>query len=174
MIVFPTFNAIAQEDYRLFQGKQIPQPNDRLHTQIDGNLTITTAVPSAKEATEIFGVNLYSRNIQPVWIQVENRSDDELYLTPMGLDPGYFTARETAGRSRKNISDPLARKFEQISYTRLLIPPRSKISGYVFSRVDEGTKSFNVDIIGDGKAHLLTFFVPVPGLKLDHYKTILK
>lgn len=165
-----TFNAIAQEDLRLFQGKQIAQPNDRLHTQIDGKLTITTAVPSARETREVFGVNLYSKNIQPVWIQVENRSDDDLYLTPMGLDPGYFTARETAGRSRKSTADPLALKFEQISYTRLVIPPHSKTSGYIFSRVDEGTKSFNVDVIGDGKAHLLTFFVPVPGLKLDHYK----
>jgi hypothetical protein len=36
--------------------------------------------------------------------------------------------------------------------------------------VDEGTKSFNVDVVGDGKAHMLSFFVPVPGLKLDHYE----
>jgi hypothetical protein len=40
----------------------------------------------------------------------------------------------------------------------------------VFTRVDEGTKTFNVDILADGKAHLLSFFVPVPGLKLDHYR----
>jgi hypothetical protein len=36
--------------------------------------------------------------------------------------------------------------------------------------VDEGTKSFNIDVIGDGEIRMMTFFVPVPGLKLDHYE----
>ena len=88
----------------------------------------------------------------------------------MGLDSGYFTPRETANRSRTNITDSQTQEFEQRGQTRLLIPPNSIQSGYIFSRVDEGTKSFNVDVIGDGKAHMLTFFVPVPGLRLDHYE----
>ena len=28
-----TFSVIAQEENQLFQGKQVPQPNDRLHDQ---------------------------------------------------------------------------------------------------------------------------------------------
>ena len=164
------FSVIAQEENQLFQGKQVPQPNDRLHTQTDGNLTITTAVPSAKETREIFGADLYSKNIQPVWVQVENRGNDDVYLTPMGLDPAYLTARETANRTRKSSADNHAQQFERRSYTTMSLPPQSIQSGYIFSRVDEGTKSFNVDVIGDGKAHLLSFFVPVPGLRLDHYE----
>jgi hypothetical protein len=45
-------------------------------------------------------------------------------------------------------------------------------SGYVFSRVDEGTKSFNVDIVTTTETtYRMTFFIPVPGLRLDHYET---
>ena len=41
-------------------------------------------------------------------------------------------------------------------------------SGFIFSKLDEGTKSFNVDVIGDFGLVTFTFFIPVPGLKLDH------
>ena len=65
-------------------------------------------------------MNLYSKNIQPVWVQAENRSDESLYLTPMGLDSGYFTPRETANRSRTNITKSQTQEFEQV-VARLLV-----------------------------------------------------
>jgi hypothetical protein len=39
----------------------------------------------------------------------------------------------------------------------------------VFTNLDLGTKSFNVDLVGeDNQAHTFTFFIPVPGLQSDH------
>ncbi|MGI9264608.1 MAG: LssY C-terminal domain-containing protein [Gammaproteobacteria bacterium] len=153
-----------------FNGKEVPPPNDRRHVQTDGSLVVTAAVPSAEESREIFDLNLYSKNVQPVWIQVENRGDRTLYLTPMGIDPGYFTARETANRSRSRAMERHTQKYEERGHVTMTVAAHSTQSGYVFTRVDEGTKSFNVDVIGDGQAHLLNFAVPVPGLKLDHYE----
>ena len=156
----------------LLQGKQTPPPNDRLHIQKERSVTVATAVPSEEETLEIFSRNLYRKNIQPVWVQIENSSENTLYLTPMGLDQGYFTARESAHRSRGDLSQPPPnRDFERRAVQQLTIAPQSIQSGYIFSRVDEGTKSFNVDIIGDGTPYKMTFFVPVPGLRLDHYDT---
>jgi hypothetical protein len=165
-----SLGAAAQEAKQLFQGKQVPPPSDRLHIKTEGKLTVATAVPSAEEAKKIFGLDLYAKNVQPVWVQVENRGDTVVYLTPMGLDPGYFTARETANRSRKNALESQTPRFEKQAHNRLWIAPQSIQSGYIFSRVDEGTKSFNVDVVGDGEAYMMSFFVPVPGLKLDHYE----
>ena len=163
--------ATAQEGARqLFQGQQVQPPSDRLHIQTEGNLTVATAVPSREETEAVFGMDLYKKNIQPVWVQVENRSENTVYLTPMGLDPGYFTPREAAERSRPDPLTEHSEKFEQRSHGALWVAPKSIQSGYIFSRVDEGTKSFNVDIIGDGQAHMMTFFVPVPGLRLDHHE----
>ncbi len=161
----------AQETTRqLFEGKQVAPPNDRLQIQSDGNLTVATAVPSREETEAVFGLDLYRKNVQPVWVQVENRSENTVYLTPMGLDPGYFTPREAANRTRPEPLTAFSGKFEKRSHVTLRVAPNSIQSGYIFTRVDEGTKSFNVDVIGDGRPHMMSFFVPVPGLKLDHYE----
>ena len=75
----------APEPYR-----NVPPPNDRLYERTDGDVRVTTAVPSAKEAQEIFGVKLYSNNIQPVWIQIENLGSTTLFFLPIGLDAGLL------------------------------------------------------------------------------------
>jgi hypothetical protein len=49
------------------------------------------------------------------------------------------------------------------------IAPGDTISGFVYSNLDEGTKTFNVDIIGEDQVlRNFTFFIPVPGIKVDH------
>ncbi len=162
---------VCSQENLIFQGEQVLPPNDRLHIQSKGNITVATAVPSADEARSIFGANLYQKNIQPIWVQVENRGDRALFLAPMGIDPSYYTPRESAMRIRSDSSAPApSREFEQKGIVRMQVPPRSIQSGYIFSRVDEGTKSFNVDVIGDGQPYMMSFFVPVPGLKLDHHE----
>lgn len=162
---------VQAQEKSLFRGKQVAPPNDRLHIQHHGVLSVATAVPSADETEAIFGADLYRKNIQPVWVQVENRGNSQLFLAPMGLDSGYFTARETAHRSRVSLSTPVAtQEFEKHGVVRMPVPANSIQSGYIFTRVDEGTKSFNVDVFGDGPPYMMTFFVPVPGLKLDHYE----
>jgi hypothetical protein len=163
--------ASSSQQRTLFKGKQVPPPNERLHIQTEGPLTVATAVPSAAEAKNIFGVELYQKNIQPVWVQVENHSDGVLILTPMGLDPGYYTSRETASRSRGDSKvSGQSRSFEDRGLEELRVAPHSIQSSYIFTRVDEGTKSFNIDVIAADTAYMMTFFVPVPGLKLDHYE----
>jgi len=152
-----------------FEGRRVKPPNDRLHTQASGPLTVTTAVPSAEEAEEIFKVDLYARNIQPVWIQIENSGDEVLQLSPMGIDELYFTPREAANRTRTRVGAEHAGRYERRGHIRLSVPAHSTQSGYIFSRVDEGTKSFNVDVLGQDSAYLMTFFVPVPGLRIDHH-----
>ena len=164
-----TANSSNARAKTVFEGKQVKPPNNRLHIQTQDFLTVATAVPSANECNDIFGTNLYKKNIQPVWVQVENRGDKALFLTPMGLDSSYYTHREMAQRRRPS-GNTIDQKSADHSIGKLLIPPHSIQSGYVFSRVDEGTKSFNVDVVGGPNPYRMSFFVPVPGLKLDHYE----
>ena len=63
------------QEQQLFQGKQVAPPNDRLHIQNQRDLVVATAVPSREETRQIFGADLYLRNVQPVWVQVENHSE---------------------------------------------------------------------------------------------------
>ncbi len=162
---------IIGEGVEVFEGEQVPAPNDRIYIHKAGDLTVTTAVPSAEETEAIFGTDLYRENIQPVWVQVENRGDVTLYLTPAGLDPDYYSPRESAARLQQGGAPEFSSaRLEHTGYNRMQIAPNSVRSGYVFSTVDEGTKAFNVDVLGSGKPYIMSFFVPVPGLKLDHYE----
>lgn len=150
----------------------IPPPNDRLHVETFRDLRVTTAVPSASESASIFGVNPYRNNVQPVWIQIENLGDVELIFFPIGLDAAYYTPLETATRHfpwDRIIKRAAGSNFER-RQMETMIEPGGTRSGYVFTQVDEGTKSFNIDVfpIG-GNPYRMTFFVPVPGLRLDHY-----
>jgi len=149
----------------------VPPPNDRLLTSERGDFRITTAVPTAEEARNVFGVNLYRRNIQAVWLSIENRRDETLWFLPTSVDSAYYTPIETSFRlqNRIRILNPLInRNFYELQIGAR-IAAGDTLSGYVFTRVDRGTKSFNIDVVGDTAHVRETFFVPVPGLRLDHY-----
>ena len=173
-LVLQAGHAAAQGgESALFGGAQVPPPNDRIQVQREGVLTVRSAVPSAQETIDIFGSNLYARNVQPVWIEVRNDSARPLIVTPMGVDPAYFSPRESAHRSASQRPLSLLNsEFEQRSVRRLSVAPDSIQSGYIFTRVDEGTKSFNVDVVGDEKPYAFTFFIPVPGLRIDHREVV--
>ncbi|MEH6544774.1 MAG: LssY C-terminal domain-containing protein [Porticoccaceae bacterium] len=150
------------EDYR-----------SRAQTQIKGDITVTAAVPDRDETRKLFKSDLYKRGVQPVWLEITNASDEEVSFLPVGLDPNYFSPIEAANLDLKLIpqSDSSAvldiKFFGQSLNTRIM--PGETQSGFIFSALDEGTKSFNVDIIGSGSLTTFTFFVSVPGLHIDHY-----
>jgi hypothetical protein len=152
--------------------QQVPPPNDRLFVNVVRDVRVTTAVPSAAETEQVFGAKLYQKNIQPVWIQIENLSQETLWFLPFGLDKAYFTPIETSYRRQNRIPilnfDTNQNYYE--SAMGLRIAAGSKRSGYIFSRVDLGTKSFNIDVMGESDHYFMSFFVPVPGLRLDHYE----
>ena len=59
-------------------------------------------------------------------------------------------------------------KFFHEHAMRSFIPKGGVRSGFVFTNMDLGTKSFNVDLIGTSGDRRFTFFVSVPGMKVSH------
>jgi hypothetical protein len=52
----------------------------------------------------------------------------------------------------------------------IYIAPGSKKAGFVFAPVDEGTKELSVHLVGeDHQVRTFTFFINVPGLRVDHH-----
>jgi hypothetical protein len=143
----------------------------RRQTQEGTGVRISAAVPSARETSELFGKNLYRRGIQPVWLKIENQREDPVTFLPVGLDPEYFTPLEVANVDEKeNIkTSKLINEFFLNKSMSMVIPSGGELSGYIFTRLDEGTKAFNVDIAGNDFFETFTFFIPVPGLNIDHY-----
>ena len=145
----------------------------RLQSQTHAGVTVRTGVPSASESKALFGSPLYKNGVQPVWLEITNNLDESLSFLPVGLDPSYFTPIEATSIQSKisqlNGNSPLLMSELLSTGMPMVIPAHGTSSGFMFTRLDEGTKAFNVDIIGDDWFHTFTFFVPVPGLRADHY-----
>jgi hypothetical protein len=161
-----------------------PQPvqevpfQERAQTKTENKVRVTAAVPSARESAKLFGVNLYKRGIQPIWLEIENNDEEPVWLLPFGLDPDYFTPFEAAlmnfFRSSESANKRMERHF--IGHgMRIYIGPGGVKSGFVFSNLDEGTKGFIVDLIGgDHQIRSFVFYITVPGLRADHHEVDFK
>jgi len=142
---------------------------ERAVTQVEDDIRVTAAVPDKKETRELFGISLYKKRVQPVWIEIENRTDQPIGFLPMGVDADYHTPLEIASLTR---SDKKRQEAEQHLFrnsVNMWIGPGTTRSGFIFTNADEGTKAFNVDLFNDEQNWAFTFFVPVPGLAVDHY-----
>jgi len=139
-------------------------------TQEKDGVLVTAAVPDKKETRELFGMNLYKQGVQPVWIEIENRTEAPVGFLPFGVDADYHTPLEIAGLGRNEKQRREAEQHFFKNSVNLWIAPGDTRSGFVFTNVDEGTKAFNVDLFNGDRDWNFTFFVPVPGLAIDHHE----
>ena len=159
-------------------GSFSPQPLDqvpfleRAVTQVKGKVSVTAAVLSKEETKRVFDLDLYGKGIQPIWLEIQNESPEDYWFVRRGLDPYYFAPLEVAYMNHYWFSDAANTRMDRFFYDHTMgnyIPPVSDQSGFLFTNLDEGTKSFSVDLFGpDQQIRTYTFFIPVPGLKVDH------
>ena len=150
---------------------QVPY-KERAVTQIKGDVSVTAAVLSEDETQQIFDLDLYGKNIQPIWLEIENSSPRDYWFIRRAIDPNYFAPLEVAYMNHYSFSSEANAQMDRFFYENNLgnhIPPGSVRSGFIFTTLDEGTKSFSVDLFAtDQQIRSYTFFIPVPGLKIDH------
>ncbi|MBW2418774.1 MAG: LssY C-terminal domain-containing protein [Deltaproteobacteria bacterium] len=163
--------ACASRPYEPAPIESIPFKS-RAHTQREGDFRVTAAVPSPAEAEAIFGIPVYDRGMQPVWLEVENASRHRVRFAPVGMDRNYFPPHEVWYIHRKGFSKEgdkaMERYLDELSMPRI-IPPGEARSGFVFTHASPGTKGFNVDLFGQGTQDgNFTFFIEVPGFVPDH------
>ena len=144
----------------------------RAQTQEENGIRVTAAVLSAEECKELFLLDLYRRGIQPIWLRIENNTKQLVAFLPYGVDSDYFSPLEVSYMHRSGFSKAARDQMDEFFHQqemKLYIPPGSVNSGFVFTNLDLGTKSFNVDVLGEGKnSWTFTFFISVPGLRVSH------
>lgn len=147
---------------------------ERAQTKVENNVRVKAAVPDAAETRKIFGIDLYRHGIQPVWIEIENKDEQPIWFFPVGIDPMYFTPLEASFLSHFRFSNTANQKMDHYFFENgkdIYVHQGSVRAGFVFTNLDEGTKAFVVDLVGeDRQVRTFTFFIPVPGLKIDHHK----
>jgi len=135
-------------------------------------MRVSAAVPDAGETADLFGLSLYEQGVQPVWIEVENKSAGFLRLSIWSVDSDYYSPLEVAWMNRNGYSNEGKAAMERALYDAAIdrrIPPGEKRSGFVFTHLKPGTKGFNVDLISDElRSYTFTFFVPIPGFTADY------
>jgi hypothetical protein len=133
---------------------------------------VTAAVLSQQECKDVFGLDLYKKDIQPVWLEIENKKKVWVAFMHVSVDRDYLSPLEVTYMHRKGFSKSAREEMDLFFYEQGMttwIPPGEKRSGFAFTHVEEGTKAFNVDVASEDHVFgRITFFIPVPGLKADH------
>jgi len=173
-VVFPVIFILSVSGCATFNPRPLEEVPflERAQTKSEGNVTVTAAVPSAEESRRIFGVHIYKRGVQPIWLEIENNDEDPVHFLPVSLDPDYFSPFEAAFVNHFTYPTPANDEMERYFFRRrqdITIGPGKARSGFVYTPVDEGTKEFNVELVGeDHHVRTFTFFINVPGLRADH------
>ncbi len=145
---------------------------ERAQSKVDGDVRVTVAVLSAEESFHLFGVPLARKDIQAVWIRVQNTDSIPYWLMSAGLDPDYFSPLEAAYTFHGTIGSSENKKIDdnfRIRSFRNPIVPGASVSGIIFTNRDEGTKVVDIDLVSYSSAKFFTFFVPVPGIEADYH-----
>jgi hypothetical protein len=147
---------------------------ERTQTQTDGEVRVTAAVPSAEESEQIFGFPLANKNIQPVWLEIENNSDTDFFLFHVAMDPDLYSSGEAAWKFQSSLYSKKSQKhiYNLFRHSEIewYYKPGSVTSGFVFTNLKMGTKAVLVKLFAYKKVKEFSFFIDVPGLKADHYQ----
>ena len=144
----------------------------RAEEQTKKNVRVSAAVLGAEETAAVFGLPLYSKGIQPIWLEIENKTEHPMWFAPVSVDRDYFSPLEVAYMHHSGYSKAarlaMDRYFHQQGIGNTIGPGKVR-SGFVFTNLELGTKAFNVELIGEGQqARTFTFLIPVPGLQVDY------
>ena len=144
---------------------------DRAQSKYDDEVRVTVAVPSAEENKALFSANLALKEIQPVWVKVENHSDRTYYLISAAIDANYFSPNETSfavhGRLSQSDRKEMENYFRSMNFRNPILP-NTAVSGFIFSNLDEGEKVVQIDLIASQHVKFFSFFVQIPGIRVDY------
>lgn len=130
---------------------------------------VSAAALSAAESVEVYGEPLARRGIQPVWVEVENRSQSPCWLLFPGLDPQFFPPSEAAEALADNEFKlaELQHRFARLAF-RNPVPAGATVSGFVLTNLHEGVKLLQIDLVSQGRSRSASFVAIVPGLHIDY------
>jgi hypothetical protein len=143
----------------------------RSESQTEETVQVTAAVPGREETAAIFGVQLYDKGVQPVWLEVRNNGPEQIRYAPVSTDRFYFSPLEVAWSNRRWFSNTgraeMNRRFDELAMPRYVDPGETR-SGFVLTHADYGAKGFNVELFGPDESYSFTFLLRVAGFVPDY------
>jgi hypothetical protein len=137
----------------------------RAESQQLRGVTLSAAVLSSEDSRQMFGVSVNETEVQPVWIELENNTDQALWLLRAGTDPDLFSPLEVAWSFHKTFAgesnDRLDAHFDSLGFQNPVLPGTKK-SGIIFTNPHLMTRLLSVDVLGNGDIFPFTLFPRVP------------
>ena len=131
-------------------------------------IKVNASALGASESLRFFGENLARYNIQPVWLSIENQTDDQLAPIPIAMDPDYYSPYEVAYRFHGLMSFAANRARDEFFLSHQIasiLPAHSTTTGFVYGVSDAGIKFAHIVIAGRKRLETFDFALPVPGPK---------
>src|SRR5262249_26311656 len=129
-------------------------------------IKVNISALGARESQQSFGEDLANYNIQPIWLSIENETDEQLAFLPITMDPDYYSPYEVSYRFHGALSFAANRARDEFFLKRQIasiLPPHLTTTGFMYGVLDAGIKSAHVVIAGKDRLETFDFALPVPG-----------
>jgi LssY C-terminus len=129
-------------------------------------IKVSASALGAEESRRSFGENLADYDIQPVWLSIENETDDQLVYLPIAMDPDYYSPYEVSYRFHGAFSAAANRARDKFFLERQIasiLPPHSRTTGFMYGVLDAGLKYAHILIARNDRLETFDFVLPVPG-----------
>jgi LssY C-terminus len=129
-------------------------------------ITVRVSALGERESRQSFGEDLAKHNIQPVWLSIDNETDDQLVFLPIAMDADYYSPYEVSYRFHGTLSFATNRERDAFFLEHQIsgiLSPHSTTTGFVYGELDAGIKYAHVVIAGHNRLENFDFALPVPG-----------
>ena len=144
---------------------------ERAQSRTRDGITVKTSVLSAEEAQLAFDSKLYKKDIQPVWVEVTNATEDAMIFAARGIDDEYYAPLEVAQMNKGNWNKKSTRPKGMYFYDNTMpygVPAGETVSGFVYATRDLGVRFVRIDVFGLERQDRFDFILEVPGFKPDY------
>lgn len=157
----PQFGTVSEAPFSL----------SRIQSQSQNGLNVQIAVPTDPEVSNLFGVPLFDDGIQPIWLRIENTSDNHYWILPIAIDPDYYTVDEAAYAATRDLSDE-----DRVAVTEALrqnalpffLHGGSVHEGYVYASYVRGGRFIDLRFSAPGHGVRMRFAVMLPTQSFDY------
>jgi len=150
----------------------IPDPNAdasfiaRAQQKSVPGIKVQMSALGARESQQSFGEDLAKYDIQPVWLSIENDTDEQFVFLPITMDPDYYSPHEVSYRFHGALSFAANRARDEFFLKRQIasiLPPHATTTGFIYGVLDAGIKYAHVVVAGNNRIEAFDFALPVPG-----------
>ena len=121
-------------------------------TETARDVRVSADLLDAAASEAMFGSRIDQAEVQPVWLEIENRSTQPLWLLRTGADPDYYSPLEVAWAMHRSFSGSYNAQVDDhvasLAFANPIMPGATN-SGVVFMKPQTGTVLLNLDLFGN-------------------------